>query len=85
MNKIKKLLNSSLHEPWLSADALDESQLLLAPVHVLLLVFEVLLHHVEGGEVVLDAVDALAQQLNAVNRHLIVGLKELDGVFIEGL
>ncbi len=25
------LLNGSLHEPWLSADALNETQLLLAP------------------------------------------------------
>ena len=25
------LLNGSLHEPWLSADALDKAQLLLAP------------------------------------------------------
>ena len=79
------LLNGSLHEPWLSADALNEAQLLLAPVHVLLLVFEVLLHHVEGDQVVLDAINALAQQLDAVDRHFVVSLEKLNGVVVEGL
>lgn len=59
--------------------------MLLAPVHVVLFVLQIFLHDVEGGEVVLDAVDALAQQFDAVDRHLVVSLEELDGVLIERL
>ena len=57
--------------------------MLLAPVHVLFLVLQIFLHHVEGGEIVLDAVHALAQQLDAVNRHLVVGLQEFDGILVQ--
>ena len=59
--------------------------MLFAPVHVFFLVLEVLLHHVKGGQVVLNAVHALAQQLYAVNRHLVVSLEELDGILIQRL
>ena len=59
--------------------------MLLAPVHVVLFVLQIFLLDVEGGEVVLDAVDALAQQFDAVDRHLVVSLEELDGVLIERL
>lgn len=59
--------------------------MLLAPVHVVLFVLQIFLHDVEGGEVVLDAVYALAKQFDAVDGHLIVSLEELDGVLIERL
>ena len=78
-------LKGCLDQPWFGADDINKTQLLLTPVHILFLILQIFLHHVESGKVVFDSVNALAQQFNSIYRHLVVGFQKLNWILIQGL
>ena len=78
-------LKGCLDQPWFSTNDINEPQLLLTPVHILFLILQIFLHHVESGKVIFNSVNALAQQFNSIYRHLVVGFQKLNWILIQGL